>query len=249
MEVHVVVLLLLAGFFAGYVDTIAGGGGLITVPAYLMAGLPAHLALGTNKFSATFSVANAARIFIKKNIFKPRYWIAAIIASLLGALLGAVVVHFANPEFLKKFIPIIMLVLVVYIFWPKKFRDTVNQQYQPKRLSSALIASCLGFYDGFIGPGTGSFWVVALMYFYKMEIIEATGVAKLMNFLSNFAALVVFISFANVDYWLGLMMAVSMMTGAYFGAHSAIRFGAKFIKPAFLSIVTVMAIRLLWQYW
>ncbi len=240
---------MLAGFIAGYVDTIAGGGGLITVPAYLMAGLPPHLALGTNKFSATFSVGNATRIFIKKNIFKPKYWIAAIIASLIGSMLGAILVHFASGEFLDKFIPIIMLVLVVYMLWPKKTVPTFQKNYQPKKLSSSLLAGGFGFYDGFFGPGTGSFWVVMLMYLYKMDMVEATGVAKLMNFLSNFAALLVFMLFANIDYWLGAIMAVAMMSGAFLGAHSAIRFGSKFIRPVFLILVVSMAVYLLVTSW
>ncbi len=240
-------VLALTGFIAGFIDTIAGGGGMITLPAYLMAGLPPHLALGTNKLSGTLSVANAARIFIRKKMFSPRYWLPAIIATFSGGLMGSILVHFISGAFLKRGLPVIIIGLAIYVAVPKKYHDNIRTHYHPAGLSSGIMGSLLGFYDGFIGPGTGSFWVVALMAAYKINIVEATAITKLMNTLSSTAALLVFISFGSVRYGLGLVVAAAMMGGAYLGAHSTIRWGGAFVRPLFLVVVFSIAIVLAWQ--
>jgi uncharacterized protein len=214
-----------------------------------MAGLPPHWALGTNKLSGALSVGNAARIFIKKKIFYPRYWQPAIIATFCGGLAGSTLVHFLSGAFLKRWLPIIIIGLAIYVAAPKKYGEPVPAFYRPQKLSSCVMGSLLGFYDGFIGPGVGSFWVVGLMAIYKINMVEATGIAKLMNFLSNSAALLVFISFGSVHYGIGLVVAAAMMAGAYLGAHSTIRWGAAFVRPLFLIIVFSIAIVLAWQTW
>lgn len=242
-------VLALTGLVAGFVDTIAGGGGMITLPAYLMAGLPPHLALGTNKLSGTLSVGSAARIFIKKKIFYPRYWLPAIIATFFGGAMGSLTVHLLSPTFLRRLLPVIIIGLAIYVVLPKKYHEPVPAHYRPAKVSSGVMATLLGFYDGFIGPGLGSFWVVALMSIYKINMVEATGIAKLMNFLSSCAALIVFMSFGSVRYGLGLVVAAAMMAGAWLGAHSTIRWGVAFVRPLFVIIVFSIAAALVWQTW
>lgn len=237
------------GLIAGFIDTIAGGGGLMTLPAYFMAGLPPHIALGTNKMSSTLSVANATRIFLKKKIFYPRYWIPAMAATFSGGLIGSVAIHFLSNTLIRKFLPIVILGLAIYMAVPKKYGQLSQAHCRPPQLSSSVMGSALGFYDGFFGPGSGSFWVVGLMAIYKIPLVEATGIAKLLNFLSNIAGLLVFILFGSVDYHLGLIVAAAMMTGAFFGAHSAIRWGAPLVRPVFLVIVVGIATTLAWQTW
>ncbi len=242
-------VLVIAGFAAGYIDTIAGGSGMITLPAYLMFGLPPHLALGTNKLSSTLCVANAARIFIRKKIFRPEYWLSSIFATFAGGMIGALMVHWISSDFLRKLLPAVILCLGVYVAIPKKYTDTSHSHYKPRPLSSSILGSLLGFYDGFIGPGSGSFWVVSIMAIYKINLVEATAVAKLMNFTSNLAALIVFIIFGTVHYKLALLVGAAMMSGAYLGAHSALRWGAGFIRPLFLVVVFAIGILLAWQVW
>ena len=242
-------VLALAGFVAGYIDTIAGGSGMITLPAYLMAGLPPHFALGTNKFSGTLCVGNAARIFIKKRIFQPRYWPAAIIATFCGGAIGTLLVQLVSSSFLRTLLPFILFALGIYVAVPKKYAGPAQTHFRPHPRSSSIMGLLLGFYDGFIGPGAGSFWVVALMGVYKIHLVEATAVAKLMNFLSSLAALIVFIIFGKVYYGLGLAVGVAMMIGSFLGAHSAIRWGAAFVRPLFLVIVFSIASVLAWQSW
>ncbi len=134
-KVLIYLVLALTGFAAGFIDTIAGGGGMITLPAYLMAGLPPHIALGTNKLSGALSVGNAARIFIKKKIFYPRYWQPAIIATFCGGLAGSTLVHFLSGAFLKRWLPIIILTLAVYVAVPKKYSASVQPFYRPKAVT------------------------------------------------------------------------------------------------------------------
>lgn len=250
MHVSVATILLLTstGFCAGFIDSIAGGGGLITVPVLLSIGMPPLAALGTNKFSATFGSFNATRVFIRKKIFRPRRWIPAIITTLLCAMLGVIGNHLLPTEFLKKLIPFLIIFVAIYVGFYKPDKNRSHQefeQFEPKKLSSSLIGGSLGFYDGLIGPGTGSFWTCAVMAIYKIDLLSASGVARSMNFMSNVGALIAFICLGNVNYSIGLLMGVGLLCGSYLGAHSAIRFGANFIRPVFLTVVICLAIKLL----
>lgn len=236
------------GFCAGFIDSIAGGGGLITVPVLLSVGMPPLMALGTNKFAATFGALNATRVFVRKKIFRPQRWIPAIITTLLCAILGVIGNHLLPSEFLKKLIPFLIILVAIYVGFYKPAKNRSHnefEQFKPKKLSSSLIGGSLGFYDGLIGPGTGSFWTCAVMATYKVDLLTASGVARSMNFISNFGALITFIYLGNVNYAIGLLMGAGLLCGSYLGAHSAIRFGANFIRPVFLIVVICLAIKLL----
>jgi len=249
---HYQTLLLLsgAGFLGGFVDSIAGGGGLITLPALLSIGMPPHLALGSNKLAATFGSFNAARIFIQRKILNPRLWLLCIIATGIGALIGVTINHFLSTHFLQKFLPLLIIAVAIYvgIFRPDKHRDFQQfRNFQPPRLSSFLLGNLLGFYDGCFGPGTGSFWTSLVMAIYKMDLLSASGVARVMNFISNAVALLTFILLGSVDYSIGVTMGIALLIGSNIGARSAIRFGANFIRPIFLTMVILMAIHSLWE--
>ncbi len=244
------ILLFIAGLVAGYIDSIAGGGGMISIPALLLSGLPPHAALGTNKFSASLGITNAARIYIRKKIFKPLYWKAAMVATVIGAMLGALAVHLLSNEALQDYIPIILMVLVVYMLWPKKpIIKPRTEAFKPPATSSSIAGVFLGAYDGFLGPGAGSFWAGILTALYRMDLVTATAVAKLMNCLSNISGLLVFLFFGDVDFTLGIIMGGGMIIGAHFGSHSAIRFGSKFIRPVLVTVVLTLAAALAWQHW
>lgn len=238
------------GFLAGFIDSIAGGGGLITIPALLTVGIPPHLAIGTSKFSATFGSAKASHAFIKRKIIKPRLWAHAIIFTALFAVIGVIANHFIPADFLKKFLPFLIIMVAIYvgIYKPDKNREPgqfVN--FEPPKFSSGIMGSILGFYDACFGPGTGSFWTCAVMAIYKMDLLTASGVARFMNFISNIAGLCAFILARSVNYKVGVVMGLGLLIGSYFGANSAIRFGAKFIRPIFLIVVISIAGRMLWQ--
>ena len=225
---------------------------MLTVPALLSLGLPPHIALGTNKLAATFASSTAAFTYYRKKLFKPRCWKRAFFATLTGAILGTLFVDLISTEWLEKILPLVILATAIYTIWHKT-PNAVNNEAPPpcptfnkKQYAQGLT---LGFYDGVAGPGTGAFWTVSSMALYRLNILLASGLAKAMNFTSNFTSLVTFAILGHIDWVLGLTMGLCLMAGAFVGAHSAIRFGAKFIRPVFVTVVSVLAVKLAYEAW
>ncbi|PMN88890.1 hypothetical protein BCT23_05145 [Enterovibrio norvegicus] len=247
-----IVVLALVAFSAGFIDAVAGGGGMLTVPALLSIGLPPHIALGTNKLSATFASSTAAFTYYKKKLFSPAFWTQAFIATLVGAIIGTLIVDYISTEWLEKSLPLIILAVAVYTIWhpqPKADNHELPKDDPNIKTKQWGQGLALGFYDGVVGPGTGAFWTVSSMSLYKMNILLSSGLAKAMNFTSNIASLVTFIILGHVNWAIGLTMGICLMAGAFIGAHSAIRFGAKFIRPVFVTVVVVMAVKLAYSAW
>ena len=240
-----------AALLAGFIDAIAGGGGLLVMPALLSTGMPPHLVVGTNKLAGTFGTLSASITFIRKGLFQPALWWAMSFGTLVGALLGAVFVYLLSAGALKTLLPLAVLGAAAYLAWPRR-GSTLAAKVKPAappRVPSRglkwLTGGLIGFYDGFIGPGTGAFWMAAAMKLFGLDLVAAAGVARFMNFISNATALATFMAFGNIDYVIGLGMGGALMVGAFIGAHSAIRYGAPFIRPVFLLVVALMAARLL----
>ncbi|MCT6700109.1 sulfite exporter TauE/SafE family protein [Rheinheimera sp. 4Y26] len=252
LDPTVMLLLCSVAFLAGFIDAIAGGGGLLTVPALLTAGLPPHLVLGTNKLAATFGSLTASVTYYRKKLFDPYYWRHALIATAIGACIGVLVVDQISKSTLEKVLPVLILIAAIYSLFAKVQADDQLQlpRDTPKnRWSQRLQGLGLGFYDGIAGPGTGSFWMVSTMALYKINLLLTSGVARSMNFVSNGFALVTFAVLGHIHYQLGIAMGLCLMVGSYFGAHTAIRFGSKLIKPLFMLMVMAIALRLIWQTW
>jgi len=248
LDFDLLLVLIAAGFSAGFIDSIAGGGGLITLPTLISVGIPPHLALGTNKLAGTFGTFRAALTFIRKKVFDPLLWKVAIVATFVGGFSGVLLAHVLSAETLKKIIPVFIIGVAIYVaFYRAPKIHLHHDQIKPKTRTSILLGSILGFYDGFLGPGAGSFWAMAVMSIYKVDLLTASGIARLMNFVSNVAALITFMWFNNIDYKIGLCMGLALMLGAYVGSHSAIRFGNRFIKPVFLTVVIVTALHMAWR--
>ncbi|WP_085283292.1 sulfite exporter TauE/SafE family protein [Colwellia chukchiensis] len=240
------------GFVAGLIDAIAGGGGMLTVPTLLTSGLPPHVALGTNKLAASFGSSTASFAFYRKKLFNPKYWRVAIIATAIGAIIGTLIVNLLSVEFLDKYIPVLIILTAVYTLVAK---STINQvcglpiktnAIKCKQMIQGLV---LGFYDGVAGPGTGAFWVSSSSVLYKIDILLSSGLARATNFVSNFFSLITFIYLGHVNFLLGLSMGLFIMLGAWVGAHYAIKFGGKFIRPVFITVVILMSINLAHQAW
>lgn len=245
-------VLALVAFLAGFIDAVAGGGGMLTVPTLLSLGLPPHIALGTNKLAATFASSTAAFTYYRKKLFKPKCWGRAFVSTLIGAILGTLFVDFISTEWLEKILPLVILAAAIYTIWHKTPNKVNNETPQPcptfnkKQYAQGLT---LGFYDGVAGPGTGAFWTVSSMALYRLNILLASGLAKAMNFTSNFTSLVTFAILGHIDWVLGLTMGICLMAGAFVGAHSAIKFGAKFIRPVFVTVVSILAVKLAYEAW
>ncbi|WP_047045245.1 sulfite exporter TauE/SafE family protein [Vibrio mexicanus] len=251
-EPSMLIILALVAFAAGFIDAVAGGGGMLTVPALLSLGLPPHIALGTNKLAATFASSTAAFTYYKKKLFDPSCWRRAFVATLIGATLGTLFVDAISTEWLEKVLPLVILAAAIYTIWHKTPNATQNASPKPcpkLHKKQILQGLSLGFYDGVAGPGTGAFWTVSSMALYRLNILLASGLAKAMNFTSNFTSLVTFAILGHIDWVLGLTMGVCLMIGAFVGAHSAIRFGAKFIRPVFVTVVSVLAVKLAYEAW
>src|SRR5471032_240661 len=222
VDLTTLAILAFVAFIAGFIDAIAGGGGLLTTPALLTAGLPPHLVLGTNKLSSTFGSATASFTFYRRKLFHPKQWVHAIIGTLVGALTGAVVAHYLPAEWLNKMLPVIVFACGIYLLFGGTPKAPLDSDAPIKKKWQSTQGFSLGFYD---------------------------GVAGSMNFVSNIAALSVFVFSGQVDWIIGLSMGLSVMVGAFFGARSAISGGAKFIRPVFITVVLGLTVRLAWQHW
>ncbi|NVZ26434.1 TSUP family transporter [Pseudomonas gingeri] len=249
VDLTTLAILAVVAFIAGFIDAIAGGGGLLTTPALLTAGLPPHLVLGTNKLSSTFGSATASFTFYRRKLFHPRQWKLAIFGTLAGALIGAVTAHFLPAEWLNKMLPMIVFGCGLYLLFGGTPKAPLDSDAPIKKKWQLPQGFSLGFYDGVAGPGTGAFWTVSSMLLYPIDLVKASGVARSMNFVSNIAALSVFVFSGQVDWIIGLSMGLSVMAGAFFGARTAISGGAKFIRPVFITVVLGLTVRLAWQHW
>ena len=249
VDLTTLAILAAVAFVAGFIDAIAGGGGLLTTPALLTAGMPPHLVLGTNKLSSTFGSATAGFTYYKRKLFHPAQWRHALVGTFIGALIGAVIAHYLPAEWLNKMLPVIVFACGIYLLFGGTPKAPLDVNIPIKKKWQAPQGFTLGFDDGVAGPGTGAFWTVSTMLLYPVDLVKASGVARSMNFVSNAAALSVFIFSGQVDWAVGLAMGSSLMVGAFFGARTAISGGAKFIRPVFITVVLALTVRLAWQHW
>lgn len=240
-------VLFTTGLVAGLVDSIAGGGGLITIPVLLGIGLPPQIALGTNKLQASFGSGSAMLTFIHSKTVRLGECTCGIICTALGAIIGSYCIHLLDTYFLRVTIPWMLFAIAVYtLFTP---RLGTIEQHPRMRFGSFYLAAglFLGFYDGFLGPGTGSFWVMALVCGLGFNLTRATGYTKVMNFTSNVSSLVIFTMGGSVLWREGLVMGLGQFIGARIGSHLVIRKGTGFIRPVFITMVLLITGKLIWQ--
>ena len=243
-------LLCAVALAAGFIDAIAGGGGMLTVPALLTAGLPPHLTLGTNKLAASFGSLTASVTYFRKKLFNPRFWAASILATAIGALVGTLVVDYLSIEFLNKLLPVVIILVACYSLFGSLSTTEHNELPELDRktkIKQWLQGLGLGFFDGLAGPGTGTFWTASNSLLYKMSLLLNCGLARSMNFVSNFISLITFVALGHVNFLLGITMGFFLMLGAWLGAHSAIKFGSKMIRPVFNTVVIVLALKLIYE--
>lgn len=243
---EIAALLFVTGTCAGFVDSIAGGGGLIALPVLLAAGLPAPLALGTNKFQGSFGTFSASWNFIRKRQVRLRETGLGIAFTFAGAALGAFTVQMLRPTFLKHIVIPLLAIVLIYTLLSKGAGDQARAERMNRRAFFILFGLGLGFYDGFFGPGTGSFWMAGCCAFIGCPLTRSAGITRIMNFTSNIVALTVFIVGGNVLYSVGLIMAAGQFAGARVGSGLAIERGARFIRPFFAAVVAATIARLVY---
>jgi uncharacterized membrane protein YfcA len=235
-----------AGFLAGLVDAIAGGGGLLTVPALLAAGLPPHVALGTNKGQSVFGAVVSAATYWRRGAVDRRRALGGFVCGAMGSVVGATVALRLGPDALR---PIIMVLLVLGAATLLVRRDRLPGPWVRAGTPIALgwilaVAFPLGAYDGFFGPGTGSFVIMAMVIVFGDSLTAASANAKIVNLASNFAAVAMFAWRGTVVWPLALSMAAANMVGAYVGARLALKRGDRLVRAVVLCVVGAVLVKL-----
>jgi len=237
-------VLFATGLVAGFVDSIAGGGGLITVPVLLSVGLGPQETLGTNKLQATFGSGSAAWHYAAAKTVPIKDCVRGFVFSLAGAALGALVVQQLDPTFLRQAIPFLLIAVALYTLFNPQLGAADLHPRIPHFWFDLLFGSLIGFYDGFFGPGTGTFWTMAYMLGLGFNMARATGYTKVMNFASNLSSLVFFLMGGKVYFGAGLVMGIGQLAGARIGAKMVIAKGTRFIRPIFIAVVLALTIKL-----
>ena len=241
-ELWVVALLALSAFGAGLVDAIAGGGGLVTVPALLAAGLPVPVALATNKGQASFGAVSSFFSFWTRDGIDRRRAPLAFACGFVGSLAGARVLLLVKPEPLKPIVLVLLLVAAGLVAYPRK--PTSGDAKSWAMLALGPVAFALGFYDGFFGPGVGSMLIVAFVLVFGDTLTRASGNAKVVNLASNLAALLLFSIKGAVLWRVAAPMAVANALGAFVGARMAVKRGDKLVRAVVLGVVTVLVLKM-----
>lgn len=244
-SVELLALLFVAASVAGFIDAAAGGGGLITIPVLMLTGMTPTQALGTNKFQACFGSFSASYHFIREGVVNPLNIKIMIIVVAVSAALGGVLVQQIDSRQLLTYLPLVLIAIALYTFFAKNLGEQDCQQKLSETAYTTSLAPVIGFYDGFAGPGTGTFFALSFIKLRGMNFVRATGHAKVLNFTSNFFSLIVFMGGGKIVWLVGLAMAVGQMVGARFGAKMAIKKGAKFIRAITVISCIAMSVSLL----
>ena len=241
LDLYTVAFLIVAGFVACFIDSTVGGGGLISTPALLALGMPVPLALGTNKLAASTGALTSVISFWRAGKINKKVALCFMPLSFIGSAVGAYVVYLL-PEALMKNIIVVMLVAVaIYTYFRKDWGDVAAKEDMGVKelIAVALLALALGFYDGFFGPGTGSFLIFGFL-FIGCDFVTAAGNAKALNFASGMGALMSFALSGSVVWMYGVIMAVGMIFGAILGSRMAITKGAAYVRPLYLLVTSVL---------
>lgn len=237
-------------FLAGFVDSIAGGGGLITLPAYLAHGLSPSLLLGTNKLSSSMGTAVAAAKLLREARFRPSFLFILVTLAAGGSFLGAKAISMVPPEAVRYLLVIALPPVAIFLGARKKFGLTDNSSSHSDasllRRSGSLSFS-VSFYDGLLGPGTGTFLAVGFARLCGYDLLRSTALAKLLNLVSNIAALATFLCLGMVHVKLGLAMGLAGMAGNYAGSHIALRKGAWIIRPMLFTVSAALLAKVVWD--
>ncbi|HOI43764.1 MAG TPA: TSUP family transporter [Elusimicrobiales bacterium] len=235
---------------AGFIDSMAGGGGLITLPAYLSAGLPLNLLLGTNKLSSSMGTLVAAARFLRSSVFPLRYLLFVSALAAVFSAAGAALISAVPPETVRYLLIIFLPPAALFLVARKDLgmRDT-SAHKSPERIwfGSGLISSVISFYDGLLGPGTGTFLALSFAKVCGYDLLRATALSKLLNLVSNVFSLAMFLWLGRVDVKLGLVMGLFGMAGNWLGAHVALKRGAWAIRSMLIVVSFALLGKVAWD--
>ncbi|MDW5471324.1 sulfite exporter TauE/SafE family protein [Staphylococcus equorum] len=248
-DISIVIIIILLGFLAAFIDAVVGGGGLISIPALLAVGMPPAMALGTNKLASAFGSMTSAFRFLRSGNVDLKVVGKLFPFVFLMAMGGASVATFLPSELLKPVVIIILTLVMIYTLMKKDWGSirTFTKLTTGKAIIFAALMCLIGLYDGFLGGGTGSFMLFVLLMF-GFDFLGAAGNAKVLNFASNLGALILFIFLDQVDYFYGFIMAGSMICGSYLGALFAIKKGVGYVKVLFIVVTAILILKNAYDY-
>lgn len=235
-------------FLAGFVDAIGGGGGLISLPAYLLAGLPVHQAIATNKLSSTCGTTLATFRFIKNGLVNLKFAIPSVITAVIGSSIGAKLSLLADEGLMEHLLFVILPIAAFIVLNKKLFKDNNDGTLSLNArtyLVSIVAAFMIGMYDGFYGPGTGTFLIIAFTVLGKMSVSTANAQAKVINLTTNITSLTIFLLNGQVLFSLGIAAAICNMIGGYLGAGLVMQKGSRIVKPTILLVLFLLFLKIL----
>jgi len=240
-------VLFLVAVLAAFIDSIAGGGGLLTVPSLLAAGLSPAQALATNKLQSVGGSFSASLYFIRRGAVNLREQKLNIAMTFLGAIGGTLLIQHIQADILRQILPLLLISIGLWFLLMPRLGEA-DREHRLRGLPFALIGGgCVGFYDGFFGPGAGSFYALAFVTLCGFNLAKATAHAKILNFTSNFASLLFFMFGGKVVWGTGVVMLLGAFIGARLGARLVLSRGQKLIRPMVVTVSAVMSAKLLWD--
>lgn len=245
LPVEVLLALVAVAALAGLIDAIAGGGGLLALPALLWAGLPPVQALATNKLQGSFGTATASWHFVRCGEVDLRRLRIPILMTFVGATAGTLAVQHLGSALLERVVPVLLIAFALYFLLSPRIGDADAQHRIGHGLFGLLVGGGVGFYDGFFGPGTGSFFAAAFVLLLGYNLRRATAGTKVLNFTSNLASLIAFALAGQVLWPVGLAMGVAQVAGAWLGSHLVIRHGTRLIRPLLVTVSLAISLKLL----
>lgn len=245
LSLDILTLLFFTGMLAGMVDAIAGGGGLIALPALLATGMPPTQALATNKLQGSFGTLSSSFYFIRNNLIKLSELKFMIACTFVGAAAGTLVVQRISTQFLTSIIPLLLIGIALYFLLSPSISDEHRGARITSWLFSLTVGFGVGFYDGFFGPGAGSFFAIGFVGLLGFGLTRATAHTKILNLTSNLASLSFFILSGHVAWSIGLTMGVGQLIGARFGARLVLKRGVRLIRPMIVLICILISTKLL----
>ena len=248
LTLEMIAFLFGAGFTAAFIDSVVGGGGLISLPSLLFTGLPPSIALGTNKLASTACSLTSAVSFMRSGKINFDLIKYLFPVAFIGSALGAYTVRHIPPSFLKPMVVVMLGAVAIYTLFKKDWGSESTYEGLTRRIAvlSGVAAFGLGFYDGFFGPGTGSFLIFTFLTI-GFDFVQSAGNAKALNLASNIAALITFALLDSVNYYYGIIMGVGMFAGAAIGSQVAIRQGAKYVRPLFIVVTGLLIGKQIWD--
>jgi len=247
IEPWIYAALTVTAVLTGFIDAIAGGGGLIMMPALLSAGVPPINALATNKLQSVFGTAVAYSNYARNDLIDWRANLLTVALVFIGASVGVIVVQTIDTKALSLIVPLLLLAVAIYVLFSPRMSDEDAHQRISAR-GYAPVGAAIGAYDGFFGPGTGSFFTTTLVGLRGLGLTRATALTKLFNLTSNVASVLLFALGGKMFWLLGLCMAGGAMLGGWIGSHTAMRFGARLIRPLLVVLSVGLTVRLLYSY-